>query len=353
MAVAALIICLGSAVIASAKQQPQFLGGRFVLGFGVSVMGSAAPSYCVEICPPQWRGRMTGFYNLGWFGGSIPAAGITLATQKMTSDWSWRLPIVLQCAPAFVVICSTMFLPESPRWLMAQGRDKEALAFLTKYHGAGDDQDPIVQLEYVEFKDQIEIDGSDKRVSIVGNSNSGRCERISMIPTGHISGGTTLAFSRPLHSAGGLSWSFSWVSPVSSPATVLVCLFKYLPCVETDRPILRTGYFNLDIYKAVGYDTYMQFVLNLANSFTSAFSAACGVYLADHMPRRKVLSVGTLVCGIMLGINGGLSAKWAHQPVGHENLAVGRGAVAAYFFFGIGMFLIYYVMRSRFLFTCP
>lgn len=60
-----------------------------------------------------------------------------------------------------------MFLPESPRWLMAQGRDEQALAFLTKYHGAGDEQDPVVQLEYMEFKEAIEIDGSDKRVRII------------------------------------------------------------------------------------------------------------------------------------------------------------------------------------------
>lgn len=72
------------------------------------------------------------FYNCGWFGGSIPAAGITLGTRNIPNDWSWRLPLLLQCAPAFVVVCSALFLPESPRWLMAQGRDEEALAFLTK-----------------------------------------------------------------------------------------------------------------------------------------------------------------------------------------------------------------------------
>ena len=63
MVIGALVICLGSAIIASAKHQPQFVGGRFILGFGVSILTTAAPSYCVEICPPQWRGRMTGFYK--------------------------------------------------------------------------------------------------------------------------------------------------------------------------------------------------------------------------------------------------------------------------------------------------
>ncbi len=81
MFVGSLLIILGSAVIASAPSQRQFVGGRFILGFGVSFLTvsplrlsyfkvhlfmayskqSAAPSYC----------RMTGFYNCGWFGGSI------------------------------------------------------------------------------------------------------------------------------------------------------------------------------------------------------------------------------------------------------------------------------------------
>jgi hypothetical protein len=38
---------------------------------------------------------------LGWFGGSIPAAGITLACQSIQSDWSWRLPLVFQVGVLF------------------------------------------------------------------------------------------------------------------------------------------------------------------------------------------------------------------------------------------------------------
>lgn len=79
----------------------------------------------------------------------------------------------------------------------------------------------------------------------------------------------------------------------------------------------------------------MQFVLNLANSFTSAAGAGIGVALADKMPRRQALIWGTLGSGILLAINGGLSAKWAHTPADQENLNVGRGAIAAYFWFNI------------------
>jgi MFS family permease len=56
----------GSAVISSASDKGQFIAGRFLLGFGVSILTCAAPSYIVEVSPPQWRGRLTGIYNCGW-----------------------------------------------------------------------------------------------------------------------------------------------------------------------------------------------------------------------------------------------------------------------------------------------
>ena len=80
------------------------------------------------------------------------------------------------------------------------------------------------------------------------------------------------------------------------------------------------GYFNTEIYKAVGYDTDQQFDLNLANSFTSAIGAGFGVALADKMPRRTVLVWGTFVCSIMLALNGGFSAAWAHESDDQKNL---------------------------------
>ncbi|KDQ17763.1 hypothetical protein BOTBODRAFT_582547 [Botryobasidium botryosum FD-172 SS1] len=293
MFVGAFTICIGTAVIASSNVRGQFIAGRFILGFGVSILTTAAPSYCVEICPPQWRGRMTGFYNCGWFGGSIPAAGIVLGTQSMNSDLSWRLPLIFQAVPSAVVIISVWFLPESPRWLMANGKDEQAMAFLTKYHGAGDPDDPVVKLEWAEFKQNISVNGSDKRwwdYRELFHTRSARWRSLMVLLMG--------VFGQ--FSGNGL------------------------------------GYFNTEIYKAVGYGQHDQFVLNLGNSFTSAFGAGVGVALADKMPRRLALVWGTFASAIMLAINGALSAKWAQQPEdGPKNIRLGQGAVAAYFLFNI------------------
>lgn len=107
--------------------------------------------------------RSQGFYNCGWFGGSIPAAAITYGTNNISNNWSWRIPLILQCFTCLIVIVSIWFIPESPRWLLTHGREEEALAFLAKYHGNGDPNARLVQLEIGEMREGIRQDGIDKR----------------------------------------------------------------------------------------------------------------------------------------------------------------------------------------------
>lgn len=47
------------------------------------------------------------------------------------------------------------WVPESPRWLIDQGREEEARAFLANYHCNGDFNDPLVDFEFAEIKEAI------------------------------------------------------------------------------------------------------------------------------------------------------------------------------------------------------
>ncbi|CAK7199150.1 hypothetical protein SEUCBS139899_001822 [Sporothrix eucalyptigena] len=289
------IIIIGMIIVATANTLAQFVVGRFVLGMGISVMTVAAPAYATEIAPPHWRGRCTGFYNCGWFGGSIPAAAITFGTNYMDNDFSWRIPLILQAFACVIVIGAVLFLPESPRWLMANGRDAEAVAFLARYHGNGNANSRLVMLEVEEMRDSIRQDGIDKnawdyRPFLLTHNGRWRMAQVLMISIfGQFSGN-------------GL------------------------------------GYFNTVIFNNIGVTSVpQQLGYNLLNSVLSAVGALTAVTLTDRMPRRPVLIFGTLACAVALACNSGLSAALDSQQHSAEGVqtSYAQGALAAYFLFNI------------------
>lgn len=95
---------------------------------------------------------------------AIPASWVSYGTaQAFSSTLAWRIPLWLQMTFSGVIVLSVLWLPETPRWLMANDRTEEALAVLTKYHGEGDRNNPFVELSYREMKEEISLTGSDKR----------------------------------------------------------------------------------------------------------------------------------------------------------------------------------------------
>ncbi|KAK3613037.1 hypothetical protein LTR56_028103, partial [Elasticomyces elasticus] len=57
------LVLVGTAVQTTAHTIEQFIGGRFVLGFGASIASAAGPAYTVELAHPSYRGTMAGMYN--------------------------------------------------------------------------------------------------------------------------------------------------------------------------------------------------------------------------------------------------------------------------------------------------
>lgn len=72
MSLGSTLIIVGTILEAAAKNLPQFEGGRFLIGFGVSLANTAGPIYLVEMAYPHWRGTFGGLYNVvGYYVGSL------------------------------------------------------------------------------------------------------------------------------------------------------------------------------------------------------------------------------------------------------------------------------------------
>jgi MFS family permease len=141
----------------------QFMGGRFLLGFGVSIIGAAGPCYVVEISHPAYRGVITGLYNVMWPVGALVASGAARGGLNYEGNTSWLIPVGVQLMFPGIVTIGAWFLPESPRWLYTRGKQSQATAVLTKYHGNGNPDSEWVKLQLMEYEQHLEMDGADKR----------------------------------------------------------------------------------------------------------------------------------------------------------------------------------------------
>ncbi len=104
---------------------------RFIAGVGVGAEYSAVNAAIAELIPSAKRGFAASFVMNFWSVGTLFAALLSwLLFSLMPADFAWR--IVFACGG--LVALSTLWLrrelPESPRWLLAQGRVPEAEAII-------------------------------------------------------------------------------------------------------------------------------------------------------------------------------------------------------------------------------
>ena len=67
----------------------------------------------------------------------------------MNGSVSWRIPLGLQIVPGVLLAVGSLFLPPSPRLLVAHGRSEEALMSLAKLRLRAPDEadaDPLLQV---------------------------------------------------------------------------------------------------------------------------------------------------------------------------------------------------------------
>ncbi|KAK1690068.1 general substrate transporter [Colletotrichum godetiae] len=134
MIIGVLIQCLSHSI-------GQFIGGRIVVGFGITMALAAAPVLISELAHPRHR------------------------VYRIAGSWAWRLPTMLQALPAVIQMIFVWFLDESPRWLCYKDREDEAFSILVKHHGGGDPTNPLVVAEFHEMKVALQLE---KQVKDVG-----------------------------------------------------------------------------------------------------------------------------------------------------------------------------------------
>jgi len=108
---------------------------RFFAGLGIGAEPPIADSYLSDLLPPRQRGRYIAWaYTIGLLG--VPASGFLargLAPIAPFCIEGWRWMFVIGALGSVVVAFLRRSLPESPRWLAANGRGDEADAVVRRF----------------------------------------------------------------------------------------------------------------------------------------------------------------------------------------------------------------------------
>jgi SP family arabinose:H+ symporter-like MFS transporter len=131
---AALLFFISAVGSALAHSLIFFVIARILGGIAVGIASILSPMYIAELAPARYRGTLVSMNQLTIVIG-ILVAFFSNYLLVGTGENNWRWMLLVMAAPAVLLFLSLFLVPESPRWLIAQGRSAEALKVLEKTAG--------------------------------------------------------------------------------------------------------------------------------------------------------------------------------------------------------------------------
>lgn len=145
---------------------------RIIGGFGIGIALNLSPMYIAEMSPPSMRGKFVSVNQLmimiGILAAQIANWQISLLDTGMPANpteeiirqsWNgqtgWRWMFGLEALPAFIFFILMLMMPESVRWLIKNGQEREAERVLIKIGGSQYAADEIASIKSTLTHDEV------------------------------------------------------------------------------------------------------------------------------------------------------------------------------------------------------
>lgn len=220
---------------------------RIVLGMAVGASSALIPTYLAELSPAEKRGSMSSLFQLMVMSGILLAYITNYSFSGFYTGWRWMLGFA--AIPAAILFFGAILLPESPRFLVKEGKSTEARDILEQMNNYNKE---LVDTELVEIKHQAEVESGGLKELFGG-------------------------FARPALVIG---VGLAIFQQVMGCNTVLY----YAPTIFTD----------------VGFGVQAALLAHIGIGIFNVIVTAVAVVIMDKVDRRKMLTYGGTGMGISL-----------------------------------------------------
>lgn len=107
---------------------------RVLIGVAIGADIAASISFLAELSPKSSRGGWAGAMpQITWSLGAMCSVLVAAGLYVLVGSESWRLMFAAGAVPAAVVLLLRRSLPDSPRWLLGQGREEDAVGVFEQF----------------------------------------------------------------------------------------------------------------------------------------------------------------------------------------------------------------------------
>jgi sugar porter (SP) family MFS transporter len=235
---------------------------RLIGGLGIGLASVIAPAYISEISPRRHRGRLASLQQLaitvGIFAALLSDALFANAAGSAVQElWfglqAWRWMFLAGAIPAIAYGWIAFVLPESPRFLVLQGKEEEAAKV---FKTIAPDED--IERSIREIKEAVKED------SLSAKKGSLRGKRLGLLPV-------------------------VWIGIILSVLQQFVGINVIF-------------YYSTTLWRAVGFQEKDSLTISVVTAVVNILVTLVAIALVDRIGRRPILLTGSIGMAVSLGV---------------------------------------------------
>lgn len=241
----------------------EFIVYRILGGLGVGAASVMAPAYISEIAPAKYRGALATTQQIAIIAGlffsflsNYKLADISgSALNILWMDYeTWRWMFWIELIPAVIFFFSLLFIPESPRYLVAKNHKEKALKVMSKLYGSLTGERKVHEIDA-----SLATDRHKPRFSDLYDKTLGRIKPIVWVGVG-------------------------------------------LAAFQQFVGINVVFYYGAVLWQAVGFDESDALLINVISGALSIAGVVLSLVLVDKIGRKPILMIGSIGISVTLAL---------------------------------------------------